>query len=366
MITQAARAIAAIALTGLMAGGAVAQDGYPNKPIRLVVGLAPGGLADQTARLIGPGLSKELGQPIVIENRVGANGNIAARQVADSAPDGYTLMLVLDGTLVVGAALNPSTPFDPIKDFKPIVKLIETPLAVVAHPSLPAGNVADLLKLTTAPGAATYFYGTAGNGSSGHLTGEYLKQLTGIKMTHVPYKGAADAARDTVGGQVSMMISAIGTSFSFVEAGTLKVIAVTGDKRAPRLPNAPTAAESGLAALKSFNVQAWAGIVGPPGLPDAIVRKVYAAATKALSDPDLVEKFALVSSLPASASTEQFAKQIAVEAEQWRDVVRKADLLPNIWLRSLIPGRVRSTRARSSNHDPRRGHSGLALRVAPE
>lgn len=313
------------ALVCMIAGGAGAQD-YPNRPIKLIVGLAPGGLADQAARLIGPGMSKILGQPVVIENRVGATGALAARQVADAEPDGHTLMLVLDGTLVLGAAFNPVSNFDPVKDFTPITKVIETPLTIVANPSVPAKTLAELLKLTTAPGAKPYFYGSAGIGSSGHLAGEYLKQLTGIQMQHVPYKGAADATRDTVAGQIPLMISSVGTSLSFVQAGKLKVLAVTGAERLSSLKEVPTAAEGGLPSLRDFKVQAWAAVVGPPKLPNGIVRKLRNAVVQALADPDLVPKFAAYSVSVAVSTPEQLTEQIATEFEQWKQVIDKAKL----------------------------------------
>jgi tripartite-type tricarboxylate transporter receptor subunit TctC len=327
MIGLAALGLACLAAgSACLAAASAFAQGYPNRPIRLIVGLAPGGLADQTARLIGPGLAKELGQPVVIENRAGANGNIAARQVADAPPDGYTLMLVLDGTLVVGAALNATTPFDPVRDFTPIVKVIETPLTVVANSSVPAKNLAELLQWSRSPGAPQLFYGSAGVGSSGHLAGEYLKQLTGLQMTHVAYKGAADAVRDTVSGQIPLMISGAGTSLAFVQSGQLKGLALTGRRRLPPLSEVPTAAESGLAPLRDFDVQAWAAIVGPPRLPAEIVRKVQDAAIKTLADPDLVEKFAAVTSVVAAAPAPDLGKQIAAEMEQWRQVVRQGNL----------------------------------------
>ncbi len=309
----------------LLASPAWAQADYPNKSIRMIVGLAPGGLADQTARLIAPSLSKTLGQSVVVENRAGANGALAARQVADSAPDGYTLMVVLDGTLVIGAALGTSVGFDPVKDFTPIARIIDTPMTVVANPKVPASNLAELVALSKKAGSKELFYGSAGTGSSGHLVGEYLKQLTGLKMSHVPYKGAADATTDTVSGQIDMIISSASTTLPFVEAGQLKLVAVTGDKPLPKVTS-PLAKDSGLPELKSFNVQAWAGLVGPPNMPEALVRRLHAAVQTALSDPDVVSRFAVVSASVASGSSADFGKQIAREAQQWQEVVTKGNL----------------------------------------
>ena len=316
------------ALTCLLTGAACAQD-YPNRTIKLIVGLGPGGLADQMARLIGPGMSQVLGQSIVIENRVGATGSIAARQVANAPADGYTLMMVLDGTLVLGAAFNPAFNFDPVKDFSPITRVIETPLAIAANPALPANDLAELLKLTTTPGAKPYFYGSAGIGSSGHLAGEYLKQLSGILMEHVPYTGASDAARDTMSGQISIMIASVGTSLPLVESNQLKALAVTGKTRIKQLPHVPTAIQSGLAPLKSFDVTAWAAVVGPPGLPPAIVEKVRSAILSALADPSLEAKFTAQGVSPAPSTPQQLQQQIASEFEQWKQVISKAKLRAN-------------------------------------
>ena len=318
---------AAIAVTCALIGAsaAQAQSDFPNKPIRLIVGLAPGGLADQTARLIAPSLSKTLGASVVVENRAGANGAVAARQVADAPPDGYTLMVVLDGTLVIGAALG-NVDFDPVRDFTPIARIIDTPMTVVANPKVSASNIAELVALSKKPGQKEIFYGSAGTGSSGHLVGEYLKQLTGLKMNHVPYKGAADATNDTVSGHIDLIISSASTTLPFVDAGTLKIVAVTGDKPLPQQPKAPLAKNSGLPELNSFNVKAWAGLVGPPNMPRPLVNKLYDSVKQALNDPALVNKFAVVSAQVASSTPEDFGKQIAREARQWEEVVEKANL----------------------------------------
>ena len=321
--------IAAFLLACAAAAGAAAQDSYPNRPVRMIVGLAPGGLADQIARLLGPGLSKELGQQVLVENRVGATGTIAARMVADSPPDGYILMLGLDGTLIIPTALNPKTPFDPLKDFTPITKVAETPLILVAHPSVPVNSLVELINLSrSATGGQQFYYGTAGSGSSTHLAGEYLKLLSGLRMTHVPYKGAGDATRDNVGGQIPLTFSAVPSALPFVKSGRLKGLAVTSDKRFAGLPDVPTAAESGLPALKGFNLQAWGGMFGPPGMPEAIVRRVHDAATKALADRELVEKYATIALTVSVTTPAQLAKQVATELEQWRRVIREAGIKP--------------------------------------
>ena len=309
-----------------VSGASVAQEPYPNRAVHLIVGLAPGGLADQTARLLSPGLSKALGQSVVVENRAGANGALAARQVAESPADGYTLMVVLDATLVIGPALGSTVNFDPVKDFTPLARIIDTPMAVGANPKVEARNLAELLAFSKKPGAKEVFYGSAGAGSSGHLVGEYIKQLTGLKMTHVPFKGAGPAITDALGGHIDIVISSVSTVLPFAEAGTLRLLAVTGDKKMPKLPDSPTAQESGLPELKGFNVQAWAGLVGPPNLPPTIVQKLHKAVTDSLADPDLVSRFGMVSATVATGSPQEFGRQIATEAAQWQKVVDKANL----------------------------------------
>ncbi|MBI2317442.1 MAG: tripartite tricarboxylate transporter substrate binding protein [Betaproteobacteria bacterium] len=319
--------IAALILACATAFGAMAQDTYPNRPVRLIVGLAPGGLADQIARLLSPGLSKELGQQVLVENRTGATGTIAARMVADSPPDGYILMLGLDGTLIIPTEPNPKTPFDPLKDFTHITKVAQTPLILVAHPSVPVNSLVELINRSR-QGDTQFHYGTAGAGSSTHLAGEYLKMLSGLKMTHVPYKGAGEATRDNVGGQIPLTFSAVPSALPFVKAGKLKGLAVTSDKRFAGLPNVPTAAESGLPSLKGFNLQAWGGIFGPPGMPGPIVRRVHDAATKVLADRDLIEKYANIALTVSVTTPAQLSKQMATELEQWRRVIREAGIKP--------------------------------------
>lgn len=318
--------IAAFLLACATATATLAQDTYPNKPVRLIVGLAPGGLADQIARLLAPGLSKELGQQVLVENRTGATGTIAARMVADSPPDGYILMLGLDGTLIIPTALNPKTPFDPLKDFTHITKVAQTPLILAAHPSVPVNNLVDLIKASKSTTGQQFYYGTAGNGSSTHLAGEYLKQLTGLRMTHVAYKGAGEATRDNVGGQIPLSFSAMPSALAFVKAGKLKGLVVTGDKRYAGLPDVPTAVESGLPSLKGYNLHAWGGLWGPPGLPEPIVKRVYDATIKVLADRELIDKYANIALTVSTTTPAQLAKQVAVELEQWRRVIREAGI----------------------------------------
>jgi tripartite-type tricarboxylate transporter receptor subunit TctC len=318
---------AALALaTGLfLLSGASLAQGYPNKPIRLIVGLAPGGIADQSARLIAPEMSRALGQQVIVENRTGANGNIGARAVADAAPDGYTLMLAFDGTMVAGAAYNSKTPFDPVKDFLPVTKLADSPVMITAHPSLPAKNVKELIDLVrTRPGR--YDYGTAGNGSTGHLTGELLKNLAGLYIVHIPYRGGGDALRDVLAGQIHLMYAAVAASSAQVKAGKLKGIAVTGLKRVEALPEVPTVAESGIPALKNFNVQSWVGIMAPLHTPKAVIDTLNHELVRSLATADVKAKFSAIGADAVGNKPEEFGTQVAADLARWKQLITKAKL----------------------------------------
>jgi tripartite-type tricarboxylate transporter receptor subunit TctC len=308
----------------LISGASLAQ-GYPTKPIRLIVGLAPGGIADQSARLIAPEMSKALGQQVIVENRTGANGNIGARAVADAAPDGYTLMLAFDGTMVAGAAYNPKTPFDPVKDFLPVTKLADSPVMITAHPSLPANNVKELIELVrTRPGR--YDYGTAGNGSTGHLTGELLKNLAGLYIVHIPYRGGGDALRDVLAGQIHLMAAAVAASSAQVKAGKLKGIAVTGLRRVEALPEVPTVAESGIPALKNFNVQSWVGIMAPLHTPKAVIDTLNHELTRSLASAEVKAKFSAIGADAVGNRPEEFGTQVAADLARWKQLIAKAKL----------------------------------------
>lgn len=309
---------------------AAAQESFPSRPIRLIVGLAPGGFSDQSARLIAPELSKALGQSIIVENRTGANGNLAARYVADAAPDGYTLGLAFDGTFVAGAAFNPQTPFDPVKDFAAITKIADTPVMLTAHPGLQAGNIrelADLIKNNLALARpVTLDYGTAGNGSTGHLTGEYLKQRAGLSMAHVPYKGGGEALRDVMGGQIPLMLAAVAASSAQVKSGRLKALAITGDKRLSILPDVPTFAESNIESLKGFNVQSWTGLVAPAGTPRAIIERLHGEAVKILMRADVRERYAAFGAEVVANAPAEFNRQMAEDLERWKRLIADAKL----------------------------------------
>ncbi|HEY4374526.1 MAG TPA: tripartite tricarboxylate transporter substrate binding protein [Burkholderiales bacterium] len=322
------RAALAAGMLALFAAQANGQSVYPNKPIHLIVGLAPGGIADQAARLIAPEITKALNVQVLVENRTGANGNIGARAVADSAPDGYTLMLAFDGTMVAGAAYNPQTPFDPVRDFVPVTKLADSPVMITAHPSLPANNIRELVDLARAhPGR--YDFGTAGNGSTGHLTGELIKNLTGANIVHVPYRGGGDALRDVLAGQIHLMFAAVAASAAQVKGGRLKGIAVTSPKRIEALPEVPTVAESGVTGLKDFNVQSWVGIMAPLNTPRPVVETLNHALVASLATSDVRARFVAIGAEAAGNRPDEFGAQVAADLTRWKRLITSAKLAAN-------------------------------------
>ena len=316
----------ALALTGLatFASPSAAQEWKPSRNVRLVVGLPPGGMADVTARLLATGLKDELGQSVIVENVTGATGAIAAQQVAAAPPDGHTLMLALDATLVIVPALRRvQAPFDPVKQFTPVARVIEAPLVIFANKDFPGATFADLVRLAK-PGSG-FFYGSAGTGSSGHLLGEYLRQLTGIEMTHVPYRGAADALQDTMSGKIHFMLASAASGMENYRAGQLKIIGVSSHARMAQLPNVPTLAESGLPAMKDFDVQGWAALLAPAGAPDPIANSLNAALKKALT-PEVADRFRALGFTPGVTDRKTLAHAIESELELWKKVGRDANI----------------------------------------
>jgi len=308
-----------ILLAALVAVATCASaQNYPSKPIRLVVPFPPGGTTDILAREVGQRLSATLGQPVVIDNRPGAGGNIGADLVAKSAPDGYTLLMATVGTHAINASLYSKMPYDHIKDFAPVVLVAGVPNVLEVTPSLPVNSVADLIKLAKEkPGQLNF--ASSGNGTSIHLSGELFKSMAGVNMTHVPYKGSAPALVDLVGGQVQLMFDNLPSSLPQIKAGKLRAIAVTSAQRAPALPNVPTIAESG---LPGYEASAWFGIVAPAGTPPAVVNRINADVNQWLRTPEATEKLLAQGAIADGGSPEQFAAHIRAETEKWAKVVK--------------------------------------------
>ncbi|TMI01206.1 MAG: tripartite tricarboxylate transporter substrate binding protein [Betaproteobacteria bacterium] len=316
MIRGLQRAALAALLT-VCVSGAWAQA-YPTKPIRLVVPFPAGGTTDILAREVGQRLSMTLGQPVVIDNRPGAAGNIGADLVAKSAPDGYTLLMGTVGTHAINASLYAKMPYDHVKDFAPVILVAGVPNVLEVNPALPVNSVADLIKLAKAkPGQINF--ASSGSGTSIHLSSELFKTMAGVDMTHIPYKGSAPAITDLIGGQVQVMFDNLPSSLQFIKAGKLRAIAVTSAKRAPALPDVPTIAESG---LPGFEASSWFGIVAPAGTPPAIIARINNDVDQWLQSSEAKEKLLAQGAIPAGGTPEQFAAHIRAETEKWAKVVK--------------------------------------------
>ena len=311
--------IFAACLLAALAGGAPAQD-YPAKPIRLIVPFATGGVTDTIARVMADKLSQRLGQNMIVENRPGGSGNPGTQYVAQSAADGYTLLLAFDGTMVINPFVFPKVPFDTVKDFVPVTKLGDAALVLVAHPSLPAKNFGELMAYSKAnPGKLSF--GHSGTGGTTHVAGELLKQRTGLDMTHIPYKSGGQAVIDAIGGQVPLAYSAVAGAQAYVKAGKLVAIGVSTPRRVGSLPGVPTFIEQG---VSGFDVSSWVGIMAPAKTPRAVIDKLNAAIVAVLKEPDVRERFATLGIEPVGNTPEQFGEQIKVDLARWQKVVEAA------------------------------------------
>jgi tripartite-type tricarboxylate transporter receptor subunit TctC len=299
---------------------AAAAQPFPSKPLRIIVPFSPGGVADSSARVISEKLGARLGQSVVVENRPGASGNIGTQQVAASAPDGYTLLLGFDGTMVVNPHVYAKLPFDTLRDFAPVTKLGDATLILVAHPSVPAKDLREFLQIAK---KQNFSYGSAGTGSTPHLAGELLAQRTGIGLTHVPYKGGGQAMGDVVGGQIPLVFTAIATAQQFVKAGKLKGLGVSSTRRSSSLPDVPTFVESG---LDGFVVDSWVGILAPAKTPQPIVARLQKEIAAVLAEPEMRERYATLGIEPAGNSPEQFTEQIRADLARWEKVVKQAGI----------------------------------------
>lgn len=299
---------------------AAAAQPFPSKPVRIIVPFSPGGVADSSARVISDKLGARLGQSVVVENRPGASGNIGTQQVAAAAPDGYTLLLGFDGTMVVNPHVYAKLPFDTLRDFAPVTKLGDAKLILVAHPSVPAKDLREFLTIAK---TQNFSYGSAGTGSTPHLAGELLAQRTGIALTHVPYKGGGQAMGDVVGGQIPLVFTAIATAQQFVRSGKLKGLGVSSARRSGSLPDVPTFVESG---LEGFVVDSWVGILAPAKTPPPVVARLQKEIAAVLAEPETRERYATLGIEPVANAPEQFAEQIRADLVRWEKVVRQAGI----------------------------------------
>ena len=307
-----------LCLAMLTAAQAPAQT-FPSKPIRLVVPFPPGGPTDILGRAIGAKLAEFVGQPVIIDNRGGAGGGIGADNVAKSPPDGYSLLLGTTGTHTINPNLYSKLPYDPIKDFVPISLVVKYLNILVVNPNVPVKSVAELIALAKQkPGEVTF--GSAGNGSSNHLTGEMLATLTGVKMQHVPYKGSGPALNDVIAGQITFMFDQYSTVGPNIKAGKLRAIGIATRQRHRLLPDVPTIAET----LAGFEVSPWYGLFAPAGTPREIVNRLNTELTKVMNSPEIHERMTTLGWDPVTNSPEEFSAQIKSELAIWADVVKKS------------------------------------------
>jgi len=309
-------ALIALAVTTSLAW---AQSNYPSRPITIVVGFTAGGSTDIVARMIAEELRKAWGQPVVVDNKPGAAGNIGAALVARAKPDGYTLLIGSVGPLAINASLYANMPYDNLKDFTPICLIVHVPNMLVVNPkTMPVNTFAEFVTLAKAhPGK--YFFSSTGVGTSSHLSGELLKSLTGIEATHVPYKGAVALNDLLAGEQVHFMFATIPSVVEFVRAGRLRALAVTSKTRSASMPNVPTVAESG---FPDFEASSWFGLLGPADLPRDIAVKLQAEVARALNVPEIRESLIQQGADPVASTPEEFAAYIRSETIKWEKVVR--------------------------------------------
>lgn len=300
----------------LSATAPVRADTWPSRPITLVVPLAPGGSTDATARLIAQKLPKELGQPVVVENRAGAGGNIGAAYVAKAAPDGYTFLMHTT-TLVTNVTLYKNMPLDVQKDLMPVSRVSLIPNVLMVNTDFPAKTLVEFIAYVQARKGAVN-YGSAGNGTSQHLSGSLLGQMVGVNMTHVPYKGGAPANTDLLAGQIQAVFSPMVEILPFIDSGKLRPLAVTTARRSPRLPGVPAVAE----ALPGYEVVLWNGVWAPAGTPPAIVQHMNRAINAVLNDPDVKKTLNDQGSAPAGDTPDDFRKLVGAEIKKWGELVK--------------------------------------------
>ena len=313
------KAMAFTLVAAAFSAGALAQTDYPSKPVRFIVGQAPGGATDIIARLVGSKMHEAFGQNVIVENRTGAAGSIGAASVAKSPPDGYTI-LVVSSSYAINPSLYSSLPFDPQKDLAPVSLLAEAPFLLVVHPSVPAKSVKELIALAKAkPGTLTY--GSGGTGSSGHLAGALFEMGSRVSLTHIPYKGAGQALVDVVAGQITFMFASVLSATPQIKQGRLRVLGVTSNKRSRALPQVPTIAEAG---VPGYATTTWYGLLAPAGTRQPVIDRLSAAAHKAVTSPELRDRMLSDGAEPIGSSPAEFQKHIATDMAKWRKVVQSA------------------------------------------
>ena len=308
-----------LVLAAFAAGTSFSQT-YPAKPVRIVAPFAPGGGTDFIARLIAQKLTERLGQQVIVENKPGAGGNLGAEFAVKSAPDGYTLLLIA-GSYTVNPSIYKLS-FDPMNDISPIVQLSQGPFVVAVHPSVPAKTLKELIDYARRE-PDKLSYASAGSGSITHLASELFLDMAKIKAVHVPYKGTGPALNDTIAGNTQLIFGSVATSLQFIKSGRLRGLAVTTPQRIPAAPELPTVSEAG---VSGYSVVLWHGLVGPKGLPGAVVERVNQAANDALKSKDVADLLATDGVAPAGGTPEQFRALIKADIERWGGVVKRANI----------------------------------------
>jgi tripartite-type tricarboxylate transporter receptor subunit TctC len=312
------------AAAGAQTRSAPPAQAFPTKPVRFIVPFAPGGSTDTLARALGQKMSEGFGQQVVIDNRTGANGNIGMEIAAKAPPDGHTIVLGYIANVAIGPSLYEKLPFDPVRDYEAVTLLATSPNVLVAHPSVQATNLKELIALAKAKPAALNF-ASASVGSVGHLTGELINQLAGIRMVHVAYKGSGQAVTDLLGGHIQLMFSGFSSVMPHIKAGKLRALAQTGEKRSPALPDVPTIAEQG---FPKFEATAWYGVHAPAKTPKPIVNRLNAEIVKALKLPDVRERLGSLGFEIVGSTPEYYAGYIKSEIKKWAKVVRASGAKP--------------------------------------
>ena len=315
---QSAAVAALFAYTAIFAGSSLAQTVYPAKAIRYVVPFPAGGPLDIVARAIGQELNKSWGQPVVIDNRPGAGGNIGADLVAKAPADGYTILMGAVSTHAINVTLYNTLPYDPIRDFAPVTLITSVPNVLVVHPSVPANNVKELIALAKSrPGQLNFASGSTG--SAGHLAGELFNSMAGVRMTHIPYKGAAPAVVDLMAGHVSLMFDNMSSALPNIKATRVRALAVTTLKRSPLLPQLPTISDAG---LRGFDIATWFGIFAPAGAPPDIVARLNGEIVRILHTPEMKERLALLGAEPIGNKPDEFAAFVKAEIPKYVKVIQ--------------------------------------------
>jgi tripartite-type tricarboxylate transporter receptor subunit TctC len=309
-------------MVAAMLASIAVQAEYPEKPIRLVVPFGAGGVTDTSGRVVAEALGKRLGQSIIVENKAGASGNIGTQLVAIAPPDGYTLVLGFDGTLVINPHVFANFPIDVQKDLAPVGKIGDATLIIVAHPSFPAKTLQELIAHSKKDPKGVS-YGTSGVGGTPHIAGELLKQKTGANLQHIPYKGGGPAMTDALGGNIPLVFTAVAGAMQHVKAGRLVPIAVSSAARSPALPDVPTFIEAGVA---DFQADSWVALLAPAKTPRAVIDKLNKELNAVLSDPAIVEKLGTLGIVATPGSPEKLAEQIRVDLDKYGKVVKSAGI----------------------------------------